>query len=108
MHYNPPCWAYHKLVALAKTVFIIASIIFPIAATADDGILYYHGEPELLRNGGTIRMTQEFVRAKIYKDIAKVYCRFWLHNDGKAKTVRIGFPDGSDHDYEVLENPGEI
>ena len=87
----------------------LSFLAFPAhCAQADDGILFYHGEPELLRGGGTIRMTQEFVRAKIYKDKAKVYCRFWLHNDGKAKTVRVGFPDGSDHDREYTDEPEKL
>ena len=69
-------------------------------------VYYFAPQDAKLRNVERVRMKayrvdlEEFVRAKIYKDMAKVYCRFWLHNGGRAKTVRMGFPDGTSHDTD--------
>ena len=45
-------------------------------------------------------MRQEFVLAKIGFRRARVYCRFVFRNEGEGTKIRVGFPDGNDHDGE--------
>jgi hypothetical protein len=70
------------------------------SARADDGVLYFHGPPKLLKGGSHIRMVQEYVLAKIGETKADVYCRFVFHNMGGPSVVRVGFPDGVENHEE--------
>lgn len=92
-----------RFLLIAVSVAFAWSCTLP--ADADDGILYYHGGPQLMKGGANIRMVQEFVRAKVGMKTAKVYCRFVFRNEGPATTARIGFPDGNEQDREHIDDP---
>ncbi|MBS1717898.1 MAG: hypothetical protein JSS72_09230 [Armatimonadetes bacterium] len=87
-----------------KTLTVALLLALAACMVADDGVLYEFGAPRLMKGHPSIRMVQEFVRAKVLppnkhhrKEFAwpsaKVYCRFVFRNDGPATTVKIGFPD---------------
>lgn len=77
-------------------------------ARADDGVLYERGGPRLMKGNGTIRMVQEFVRAKVGTVAAKFYCRFVLKNEGPGTVARIAFPDGAMPDDDPDASPSAV
>ena len=65
-------------------------------APADDGyIRAVGGTIELLEEHPSIHLRSEFVHSWVSNDEVRVECVFFLHNDGPATAVTIGFPNHS-------------
>ena len=67
---------------------------------ADDGYVSVAGEGGSLRlargKPTAIRMARETVRMDIYPSYYDVTARFIFHNTGRARTVRMGFPESGE------------
>ena len=68
----------------------------PVTVAADDGsVETVGGSVRLMKTQSSVRMVSEIVRARVGPDLVQVDCEFVMKNEGRADTVRIGFPDGS-------------
>lgn len=65
------------------------------SAYANDGGITFGGSPRLLTGKTAISMQSEIVRMSVGAETVTVDCQFVFRNNGRACTVRMGFPDSA-------------
>lgn len=85
---------FSVLVRVAVISLAIA-ILAGIPSVADDGGVYTiaGGAVSLMTSHPSVRMVNEIVTIRMTAKSVKVHCEFLFRNEGKACTVKMGFPE---------------
>lgn len=86
---------------MRKLVILSLAILFTLPSQADEGpVGAVGGTVKLLDGHPSVRMVSEYVYMKLTESKVSTSCRFVFHNEGKAVTVKMGFPQDGKHDPE--------
>ncbi len=91
---------------MKRIISLVVMLVPTLYASANDtAVRGIGGSVAAMASHPSIRMVSENVSAKIGWDTANVCCRFVFKNEGKAISVKMGFPEQASGDVSPIKRP---